>query len=263
MPCGAGTKRIRCVTPLDPANCSDDAFLGGMLQIFQPKKGYRAGIDAVLLAASIPAGAGEIALEAGAGVGVASLCLATRVSGVTIAALELQPELVALARDNVARNDRKQQIELFNGTVLDPPPAIATRQYDHFFCNPPFHGEEKGTKASDRQKELSNRGDEANFEDWLSFGTARLRPGGRLTLIHKAERLADIVAALSSKAGAIGIFPLWPRRGMPAKRVIVTAIKGSRSPLKLLSGLVLHEEGREFTHDAEEVLRHGAAISLE
>lgn len=260
---GAGTKGIRCVRPIDAAKCSDDAFLGGMLQIFQPKKGYRAGIDAVLLAASIPAMAGETVLEAGAGVGVASLCLAARVSSVTITALELQPELVALARENVARNDRKQQIELFNGTVLNPPPAIATRQYDHFFCNPPFHEEEKGTKASYRQKELSNRGDEAKFEDWLSFGTARLRPGGRLTLIHKAERLPDIIATLSLKGGAIRIFPLWPRRGMAAKRVIVTAIKGSRSPLKLLSGLVLHEDGRQFTHDAEEVLRHGAAISLE
>ena len=229
----------------------------------QPKEGYRAGIDAVLLAAAIPAGPGDIALEAGAGVGVASLCLAARISDVTITALELQPELVVLARENVARNNRKQRIELFEGTVLSPPPAIATHQFDHFFFNPPFHEKEKGTKAPSQQKELSNRGDEAKFEDWLSFGLARLKSGGRLTLIHKTERLPDIIANLSSKAGTIKVFPLWPRHGMPAKRVIVTAIKGSRTPLELLSGLVLHEAGREFTHDAEEVLRHGAAISLE
>ena len=88
-----------------------DAFLGGAIYVLQPKAGYRAGLDAVLLAAACPVGpgfssgvGGESVLDCGAGVGTAALCIAARVPSARLTLVEREPELVALARDNISAN---------------------------------------------------------------------------------------------------------------------------------------------------------------
>ena len=84
----------------DDGELSTDAFLGGRLSIMQPIRGYRAAADPVLLAAAVPARAGDAVLELGCGAGVASLCLGQRVPGLIQFGLELQPAYAALARRN-------------------------------------------------------------------------------------------------------------------------------------------------------------------
>lgn len=242
---------------------TDDAFLGGLLQILQPQKGYRAGMDAVLLAAAVPATASELILEAGSGVGVAALCLARRVRGVQVMGLEIQQNLVAIAENNAQRNGLTSDVTFVVGDILKTPASVKSMSFDHFMCNPPYFDQPGAYRRSEAGKEVSNMGTGAQLEDFIQWGLRRLKPKGRITLIHRAERLEEIISLFHGKVGDIRVCPIWPRLGDAAKRVIVSGQNGAKSPLKLLAGFAMHEPGRRYSREAERYLRDGAAISLE
>lgn len=238
-----------------------DPLLGGRLQLEQPRQGYRVAIDPVLLAAACPAGGGDLVLDAGCGTGAAALCLAARVVGVRLLGLELQPLHAALARANAARNGFAGSFSVLEGDLARPP-KTALVEADHVLSNPPFAAAGAHTSAAEPARAIAHGESSLELEGWVAACLRRARSGGSLTLIHTAGRLDAILAALSGKAGAVEILPLWPRAGVEARRVIVRARKGGRSPARLLPGLVLHREDGSFTEAAEAVLRHGAPLGL-
>lgn len=222
----------------------------------QPPDGFRAGLDAVMLAAAIPALSGEEVLELGAGVGTASLCLARRVAGVLAAGIEIELNLVDIAAANVEANGMAGRVGFTLGDALDLPAAMR-RPYAHVFCNPPFHDGGQVSPDAARARALSDGG---RLADWIKAGLKRTVSGGSFTAILRADRLGEALAALPKHG--IAVFPLWPRAGVAAKRVIVQAINGSRAPLALLPGLTLHQEDGRSTFEAEAVLRDGKGLLL-
>lgn len=242
---------------------TDDALLGGRLQLLQPATGHRAGIDAVLLAAAVPAKPGELTLEGGAGVGTAALCLARRVPGVCVDALEIDPVLANLARQNAERNGLGDAIEVYCGSIASPPYRITANSYHHVFMNPPYM--EAGTNSASPHpgRLAAHQETTVALRDWIKFAATMARPGGCITMIHRADRLDDVLAALKGRAGGCEIFPLWSGNRKPAKRFIMRAYKGNDGPLSLLPGLVLHEPGAKYTDTAEQVLRHAGALDFE
>lgn len=244
---------------------TEDLLLGGRVRLSQPVAGYRAATDPLLLAAAVPARAGETVLELGLGAGAAALCLAARVQGVVLTGVEIQPEYAALARANAAANG--VSLEVVEGDVAALPAALRARRFDHVMMNPPFHAHGLASPVEGRDR--AHREGEAGVGAWISAAVARARPRGRVTLIHRAERLPEILAALSGPAGEIAVLPLAARGGRAAKRVIVTARTQMRGPFRLLAPLVLHEgaahsaDGDDFTAAARAILRDGAALSLE
>ncbi|HEX3808615.1 MAG TPA: methyltransferase [Rhizomicrobium sp.] len=236
---------------------TDDKFLGGRLIIRQPASGFRAGLDAVMLAAAVPARAGDTLLELGAGVGTASLCTALREPDCSILGLEIDVALAAFAQHNAQVNNAGR-VQFLQGDVFDPP-AHARKDFDHVFCNPPFHGPD-GALPPDagRARALHDGG---ALGDWLATGLKRTVSGGTFTAIIRADRLGEALRALPDTG--IAVFPLWPKEGEAAKRVIVQVRKGSREALRLLPGLVLHAEGGKNTPQCEAILREGAALDLD
>ncbi|HEX4027713.1 MAG TPA: methyltransferase [Rhizomicrobium sp.] len=232
-----------------------ETFLDGRVRVTQPETGFRSGLDAVMLAAAVPARAGESALELGAGAGTASLCLAARVPGVVLTGVEIDPELAALAAKNAAANGMEA---MFVGADIFHLPTELKRDFDQVFCNPPFHGEGQASPDAARRAALSDGG---KLSDWLKLGLQRTVSGGFFTAILRADRLAEALAALPLEGASV--LPLWPRAGDPAKRVIVQVRKASRAPFALLPGLVLHREDGASTPEAEAVLRRGAALALQ
>lgn len=250
------------------ADYTDDGFLGGRLRLLQPAKGYRAGIDAVLIAAAVPARQGERVLEAGAGVGVASLCLAARVPGVEIAGLELQPDLVRVARENARRNDFSARVTFHEGDIGQPVRDLAAlglepQSWHHVFANPPFHDPNASTLPPDAGKARAHATLGSDLGDWVRFLCVMARPKGTVTFIHRADALAALLVALEGHVGGMEIFPLWPAAGKPASRVIVRGHRGSRAPLVLRPGLVLHGRDGRFTERTDAILRDGAALLLD
>ena len=246
--------------PASAAELTDDAFLGGQLKLLQPGQGFRSGLDAVLLAASVPAGPGEAALEAGAGAGVASLCLARRVAGLKVTGLEIDPALTELARQNAVRNGLADRVSFETGSVTEPSKSIG--RCAHVFANPPFLEKGEAVLAEDPGRSRAKHGEDGALSEFIDFCMRHVEPKGTVTLIHRADRLDRILAAIDGRLGGLQILPLWPRAGHPAKRVIVQGRASSRAPLTLHAGLVLHEEGGAFTAAAEAILRHGAPLQL-
>jgi tRNA1(Val) A37 N6-methylase TrmN6 len=255
----------------DSAPVTDDAFLGGALQILQPQTAaYRAGLDAVLLAAAAPVRAGrqERVLDAGAGVGAVGLCVARRVPDAHVALAEIEPELIALARDNVARNNLQDRVTVVEcdisrgGAAVSASRGIAPGTFAHVLANPPCLVAGRGTRPRQALKASAHMMEEGLLETWARFLVAATAADGTVTLIHRADALADVLAALSARFGALKVVPVFPRQGAPATRILVQGIKGSRAPLAIRPGLVLHEAGGGFRPELEGILRHGAALEL-
>lgn len=238
-----------------------DALLGGLVHLEQPRRGQRASADAVMLAAAVPARPGQQVLELGCGSGVGMLCLAARVPKARIDGIELQSDLVALCARNIAVNGMEDRLRVAAGDIRRRVSGIAPNSYDHVFANPPFFDSQRH-RASPHAGRATARSeaDQADLAHWIAAMLRHARPGGGLTLIHKADRLPDLLAALNPKAGAIRVIPLWSKAGQPAKRIILRAIKGSRAPLTLDPGVLLHRPDGSYFPEVDAVLRSGAAF---
>jgi len=248
---------------MDNHTITEDRLLDGRVRLLQPATGYRVALDTLVLAASIEAEAGEAVLDIGAGVGAAALCLAVRIPGVRVVGIEMQRELVSLASRNVQLNGLQDRVEMIVADVAQrPPPRLAAGTFHHVMTNPPYLTADEATLPPDPVKAAANVESTANLAAWLTYSLLMLRSKGTLTVVHRAERLGEILACLNGRAGEIVVFPLWPSEGKAARRVLVRARKSVATPLRLASGLVLHEDGGAFTPQAEDVLRHAAALYL-
>ena len=255
---------------------TDDTFLGDALAIFQPAQGYRAGLDAVLLAAACGASAGQNArvLDVGAGVGVAGLSVARRVPDADVTLVEREPVLADLARRNIDRNgfqDRARVVELdvaAGGAVVHRPPLEAPPDaprvlpgaFTHVIANPPYFAHGQGTSPSARLKAASHQMAGSDLDSWFRFMATAASKDGTATMIHRAEALGVLLDGLGQRFGALRVLPLHPRTGDSAHRVIVQGRKGSRAPLVLLPGIALHGDGHAFVEPIDAVLRGGAAL---
>jgi tRNA1(Val) A37 N6-methylase TrmN6 len=241
---------------------SDDKLLGGRVKLRQPLEGYRVAIDPVLLAAAVPAREDDRVLDIGCGTGAASLCLAARVPGCSIVGLERDPDVARLAAENIARNDLAARLSVIEGDLLAPPAALSRGSFSQVMANPPFLEATRASASPVAARAAAAVESAAMLGDWIDFALTMLRDKGTLTLIHRADRLGDLLAALSGRAGGVIVFPLWPGEGKPAKRILLQAKKGSAAPMILAQGLVLHRADGRNNETAEAILRHGAALPL-
>lgn len=246
---------------------SDDAFLGGRLRLFQPKQGYRAATDPVLLAAACAARPRDRVLDLGCGAGAVALCLGARVADLDLCGLEVQPAYADLARRNAARN--RLALRVVEGDVLSPPAVLKGLTFDHVVTNPPFAAPGSGTAPPDPGRARAHGEGAARLEDFIALGLKRLAPKGRLTVIQRAEHLGRILSALEGVAGDIRVLPIAARAGRAAGRVIVSAAKGRASPLTLLPPLVMHDgaahgrDGPDFSPSARAILEGGEGLPLQ
>ena len=238
---------------------TNDLFLGGKVTVLQPAKGYRAGIDAVLLAASVPAKAGETVLELGCGVGVAALCLAARVEGVDITGVELQPEYAALAEKN--------GLKVVNADLRALPADLRNRQFTHVMMNPPYFDRAAGSAAPDAGRDISMGGD-TPLGDWIDVAVKRLAPKGYFTMILRIERLPEVLSALLGRIGSVVVRPISARFGTAPHLFLLQARHSGHAPFRLTAPLVMHDgtvhdaDRENYTADVREILRNGASFSL-
>jgi tRNA1(Val) A37 N6-methylase TrmN6 len=246
---------------------STDEFLGGRISVVQPARGHRAGSDAVFLAASVPARAGQSVLDIGAGVGVAGLCLLARVGGLEVTAVEIDTQLVGLAAENAAKNGFAENFHAIEADVTWPGTALreaglSREGYHQLIANPPFYPESKVRAAPDSNRAAAHVMRKGGLAAWVRFFAAMAAPNGLLTVIHRPDCLGELLGLLEGRFGDVAIFPLFPKEGEAATRMIVQAKKGSRAGISLLPGLVLHETSGRYTKEAEAVLRGGGALEL-
>jgi len=246
----------------DQLSC--DGFLGGRLALWQPRAGYRAGVDPVLLAAAVAAKPGESVLELGCGAGAAMLCLAARVPGLAgVVGVEGQPLYADLARRNAAKNGI--DVAVVTADVAALPADLRGQSFDHVIANPPYFLRAHST-ASPRPIREAAMGEVTPLGIWVDVAARRLRHRGLLTMIQNAARLPDLLGAIAPRLGSIRVLPIAPRHGRPAGLVIVQARKGGRAEFALLAPLIMHEgarhlaDGDSYTPQLRAILREGAAL---
>lgn len=241
------------------ADLTHDAFLGGRLHLWQPRAGYRAGVDPVLLAASVPAKAGQSVLDLGCGVGTAALCLGARVPGLDLVGVERQADYAALATRN--------GLDAFAADLTDMPNMLRARSFDHVLANPPFFDRSAGREATDSGRE-AGRGEETPVAAWIDAAARRLRHKGYLHMIHRAERVPDLLAAAAGRLGSPEVWPLCPRIEKAAELVIFRARKNGRADFRLHFPIILHDgacherDADSYCTEIRSVLRDGAALHL-
>ena len=250
------------------AQTTDNAVLGGRLVLRQPTRGHRVGHDAILLAAATDARVGEHAIELGAGVGAAGLALAQRVAGLTVTLVEIDPALAALASANAERNGLGDRVRV---AVLDV--AAPENQFSsagmlagsaaRVLMNPPFNDLARQNVSPDPRRRLAHAAPRDTLELWMRRAASLLAPSGVLTLIWRADGLADVLVAADADFGAIAILPVYPRPEATAIRVLVRATKGSRAPLMVVPGLTLNDAAGRPSAAAETILRDAATLSWE
>ena len=243
-------------------------FSAASSTIAQAVHGSRAGLDAVFLAAACPAKAGEPVLDAGTGSGIVALAIARRVEGVHVTGVEIDADLCELARNNAVRNGLADRAAFHCGDVSAPLSrlfalGLAPDSFDHAVANPPFLEAARrgcrGRNAEPRPCVWRRASWKAGSECLAAFVKAA-RDGRRS--IHRADALARLLGFLQGRFGGLAVYPLFPRDGAPASRILIQGRKGSRAPLRLMRGMVLHGAGNGFTAEAEPILRNGAGLEL-
>ncbi|WP_423068758.1 tRNA1(Val) (adenine(37)-N6)-methyltransferase [Devosia sp. CN2-171] len=241
-----------------------DAFLGGRLTVTQPERGFRAGLDSVLLGSAVAEGARTL-LDLGAGVGTAALVALADIPALTATLVEADPAMLALAGLNARANgmgDRAKLIGL-DLTASGRVRAAAGLPSDHFtsiIANPPFFDPARGSAPSPARADARHM-DETTLDTWVKTAATHAAPDGEVIFVHTAEALPPLLVAFTQRFGAVTALPLLPREGQPASRILVRGIKGSRAPFRLLASRPLHEaDGRAFRPEFDAIFRGTARL---
>lgn len=248
-----------------PDGFTEDAFLGGQLSLRQPRAGHRAGHDAMLLAAATAARPGDRVADFGAGVGAAGLAVARRVPALRVALIEIDETLAALARQNATSNAIEAEviaIDVASGAAAFAAAGLPPDSFDVVLMNPPFNESRRHRSSPDKSRETAHVATATTLETWTRAARRILKTGGVLTLIWRADALAEVLAGLDRGFGSLTILPVHGNASTPANRVLVRAIKGGHAPTALCPGLMLNDESGLPTKQVQEILAGQGTLPL-
>ena len=234
---------------------SIDKFLDGKVLLKQHQNGLRATSDSVLVSAIVPAQKGETILDVGAGNGIIGLCVASRVFS-AITAVEVQKKLCLLIHENAILNNKN--IDIFQLDIFSSEDPLKGKLFHHVVTNPPFYKLSRKIRKNLEQKKAYFQ--DFDLKKWLNYCLKHLRSKGSFCLIHSPEALPEILSVLAIKLGNIEIFPITPKEGKNATRVLIRGYLNKKGPLILHSPLVMHTKENQRTLTAEKILRQGDLI---
>ena len=249
---------------IDMKEFTKDAFLGGQIQVLQPKVGFRSSMEAVFLAASVPARKNQTILELGCGAGVVLMCLNHRVPNLNLYGVEIQKKYADLAQINL---DQNSNVRTYHSDIQDLPLEIKNENFDHIITNPPFYKKNAGTRSAILDKDLSLR-EQLNLNEWVKISAKRLRPGGMFTIIVGTERLPDIINEATNYFGNIRVKPISSRINENSNRVIIQMTKGTNGVFSLQPPLIVHQDkaiqknSKCFTDDVRDILENSFALKI-
>jgi tRNA1(Val) A37 N6-methylase TrmN6 len=242
-----------------------DALLSGRVRLVQPRRGHRAGTDAVLLAAAVQPQGHQKIVDLGAGTGAVGLMIATRSEKAEIIFVERDAALAVQCRDNIRLNGLESRAHVVEADILAPARdrrrhGLTSESADIVVTNPPFFDVRRSRPSPDARRAAAHQLPVAGLAQWIRTGADLLKPGGQLALIHRSERLEECLHHLHRACGGVVVKAIHPRSGEPAIRVVITARKGSRAPLSIAPPLVLHEADGRFTSQADAIHRGDALL---
>ena len=249
----------------EASQITEDAFLGGQLRLRQPKSGHRAGHDAMLLAAATPARPGDRVIDFGAGVGAAGLAVARRVSGIELVLVEIDEGLAGLARGNADLNAIAADVVVLDVTAdagAFAAAGLAPDSVDVVLMNPPFNDSARHRASPDKARASAHVATSATLESWIHAARRILKSGGVLSLIWRADGIADVLAALGRGFGSLAIVPVHADAAAPAIRVLIRAVKGGKAPTQMQAALMLDDESAVPNKQVQDILAGRGVLPL-
>jgi len=246
-------------------NITEDSFLDGKLSLFQPTKGFRAGLDSVLLAASVNAKPGEKVLEIGAGVGTVLFCLMNRISGLEATGIEIMEEYHSLSLLNAQKNKINANLILGDFFTYG---NLKKEIFDQIFFNPPYYPVSNYKISDNKLLEIAHIEYPGILKKMLTFALKRCKPYGYITLIHRPSRISDILSIFKNVAGDIKILPIVSSNSKNASRMIIRARKSAKGDTKLLNPLYLYKDSKkmgqkkQYTFEIQNILRNGHGLNF-
>lgn len=236
--------------------------LNKKVELLQLENGFRTSIDSVLLAASCPAVDSENILDMGCGVGSALFCVLKRLPAVSATGLDWDEEALALARENAALNECADRAVFVQDDIRHFDVETPAARFDHIICNPPYLEQGTHLASPSEQKAMAHghQQQDISLKDWIEAASRLLKPRGSISFIYRADASVTLLQLMGRRFGAYEVFPLWPKEGLDAKRVIIRARKDRKSPSIMHHGLVLHQDDGQYTVKAEHVLRDGQSL---
>ena len=243
---------------------TNDGFIGGKINLLQPKKGFRTSIDALLLAGATPVRSHQQVLELGSGGGIASLVLSTREKSIFVTGVEKDPFMVELAKYNACQNGLKNRVKFVLADVIKGPKDLKKDSFDHVMANPPYMQKGVGNTSPYPMKVMATVEGEATLEDWVKYAIQAVRPGGSLVFIHRPERISELIDFLAPEVSEFNVIEVFPRNDSQApKRCLVRARKGKYVSTIKYCRLVLHHNDGSFRPEVKAILEKGKAIEFE
>ena len=246
-------------------NITENSFLDGKLSLFQPIKGFRAGLDSVLLAASVNAQSGEKVLEIGSGIGTVLFCLMNRISGLEATGIEIMEEYHSLSLINAKRNKINANLILGDFFTYE---NLKKKIFDQIFFNPPYYPVSNYKISGHKLLDIANIEHPGILKKMLNFALKRCKPYGYITLIHRPARISDILSILKNEAGDIKILPIVSSNSKNASRMIIRARKSAKGDTKLLNPLFLYKDSKKmgpkkkYTSEIQNILRNGHGLNF-
>ncbi len=257
---------MNCVPMTDPADhLTEDGFLGGRLRLRQPMRGHRAGHDAMLLAAATSVRAGQRVVDFGAGVGAAGLVVAQRDPVIDLVMVEIDPSLAALASTNATLNGITAEVltlDITAGASAFASVGLGPDSVDAVLMNPPFNDAVRQQASPNASRRAAHEATATTLEDWIHAARRILQPGGVLTLIWRADAIAEVLAALGRGFGSIALQPVHGMASAPAIRVLARAVKGGRAPTQIHAGVMLNDAAGVPNRQAQAILAGDALLAL-
>jgi tRNA1(Val) A37 N6-methylase TrmN6 len=234
---------------------TEDAFLGGQLRLMQLKSGHRAGHDAVLLAAATPARSGDRVVDLGAGVGAAGLAVARRVTGIDLVLVEIDADANAIHADVIVL-DVEADATAFAAAGLAPDSV------DAVLMNPPFNDPARHRVSPDTARGTAHMATATTLSKWVHAARRILKSRGALTLVWRADGIAEVLSALDHGFGSLQVLPVHGEPRAPANRILVRATKGGRTPTQIHPALMLNDEQGAPNKGVQEILAGKGSLPL-
>lgn len=231
----------------------DDLQRNG-LKIIQKTDGFCFGMDAVLLSGFAHVKRGEKVLDMGTGTGIIPLLLSAKTEGKHYTALEIQEEIAKMASRSVAINHLEEKIEIVNGDIKEASRIFGAASFDVVTTNPPYMNDAHGLKNPTEVKAISRHEVLCTLEDVVREGAKVLKSGGRMYMVHRPHRLIEIITAMKQyKMEPKRMCMVHPFKDKEANMVLIEAVKGGGSWLKMEAPIIVYKEPGVYTDEIYDI----------
>lgn len=231
----------------------DDLQRSGLV-IIQNPAGFRFSMDAVLLAEFATVRPRDRAIDLGTGTGVIPLLVWARRQPAEIVGIEILEEMADMAERSVQINGLSDRIKIVHGDLRDAVDLFGVGSFDVVLSNPPYIKVDEGTLSPEGHLTVAKHEVSCTMEDVVNVAAGLVKPRGRVAMVHRASRLADLLSSMrEANLEPKRLRLVQARLDAPPMMVLVEAVKDVKAGLQVMPTLMLYGEDRQYSEETKQI----------